>query len=39
MIADINNPGGSAMAQSEIPVMWDFTSASIRPGNPNEVGT
>jgi len=23
MIADINNPAGSAMAQTEIPVMWD----------------
>ena len=24
MITDINNPAGSAMAQSEIAVMWDF---------------
>ncbi len=23
MITDINNPAGSAMAQSEIPIMWD----------------
>lgn len=39
MITDINNPAGSAQAQSQMPAMWDFTSASIRPGNPNEVGT
>jgi len=39
MITDINNPGASAQAQSELPAMWDFTSASIRPGSPNEVGT
>jgi prepilin-type N-terminal cleavage/methylation domain-containing protein/prepilin-type processing-associated H-X9-DG protein len=24
-ITDINNPAGSAMAQSDIPLMWDFT--------------
>ena len=26
MITDINNPGGSAMAQSTIPIMWDIFS-------------
>ena len=25
MITDINNPAGSAMAQSELPIMWDIT--------------
>jgi prepilin-type processing-associated H-X9-DG protein len=30
MITDINNPAGSAKAQSELPVMWDYTSAAIR---------
>ena len=27
MITDINNPAASAMAQSELPVMWDIISA------------
>jgi prepilin-type N-terminal cleavage/methylation domain-containing protein/prepilin-type processing-associated H-X9-DG protein len=27
MITDINNPGGSAKGQSEIPYMWDWTVA------------
>lgn len=26
LITDINNPAGSAMGQSEVPVMWDITS-------------
>ena len=26
MITDINNPAASALAQSEIPVMWDALS-------------
>ena len=26
MITDINNPAGSAMAQSEVPVMWDWAA-------------
>ena len=30
MITDINNPAGSAQAQSELPVMWDYASANIR---------
>ena len=30
MITDINNPAASAMAQSEMPVMWDFTAANTR---------
>ena len=29
MITDINNPAGSAMAQSELPVMWDYTAGDI----------
>jgi prepilin-type processing-associated H-X9-DG protein len=24
MITDINNPAGGAMAQSTLPIMWDF---------------
>jgi prepilin-type N-terminal cleavage/methylation domain-containing protein/prepilin-type processing-associated H-X9-DG protein len=28
MITDINNPAGSAMAQSEIPIMWDHIEAN-----------
>jgi len=27
MITDINNPAGSAMAQSELPVAWDYCKA------------
>ena len=30
VITDINNPAGSAMAQSELPVMWDFLGANVR---------
>jgi prepilin-type N-terminal cleavage/methylation domain-containing protein/prepilin-type processing-associated H-X9-DG protein len=26
-ITDINNPAGAAMAQSELPIMWDFFSS------------
>ena len=29
LITDINNPGASAAAQSNIPVMWDIVSASV----------
>jgi len=29
MITDINNPAGSAMAQSEVPVMWDYVASDI----------
>lgn len=28
MITDINNPGGSAMAMSQIPVMWDIVNGN-----------
>ncbi len=28
LITDINNPAGSAMAQSELPVMWDYVQAN-----------
>jgi len=31
MITDINNPAASAMAQSEIPVMWDGIEGNIEP--------
>jgi prepilin-type processing-associated H-X9-DG protein len=33
MITDINNPAGSAMAQSELPVMWDYAQLEEQPGN------
>ena len=33
MITDINNPAGSAQAQSEIAIMWDYASAQIRTGS------
>jgi prepilin-type N-terminal cleavage/methylation domain-containing protein/prepilin-type processing-associated H-X9-DG protein len=40
MITDINNPAGSAMAQSELPIMWDVVSARVRDEqNSPEVGT
>jgi len=28
LITDINNPGGSALAQSDVPVMWDLIGSS-----------
>ncbi|MBI2422887.1 MAG: DUF1559 domain-containing protein [Candidatus Hydrogenedentes bacterium] len=28
MITDINNPGGSAIAQSELPIMWDIVASN-----------
>jgi prepilin-type N-terminal cleavage/methylation domain-containing protein/prepilin-type processing-associated H-X9-DG protein len=38
MITDINNPAGSAMAQSELPVMWDFAaSGAIRDFGPGTL--
>ncbi len=33
MITDINNPAGSAKAQSEIPVMWDLAWTTVDPVN------
>ena len=30
LITDINNPGAAEAAQSELPVMWDYTAAAIR---------
>jgi prepilin-type processing-associated H-X9-DG protein len=30
MITDINNPAGSAMGQSEIPVMYDYPSSNVQ---------
>ena len=33
MITDINNPSGSAKAQSEIPVMWDLAWTTSDPVN------
>ena len=40
LITDINNPAGSAMAQSEVPVMWDYIHWDIKdfshvPGGAN----
>ncbi len=40
MITDINNPAGSAMAQSEIPYMWDQVNDNVKdfhhvPGGAN----
>ena len=40
MIVDINNPGATALAQSELAVMWDFVSVKIEkfshiPGGSN----
>ncbi len=32
LITDINNPGASSKAQTEIHIMWDFVSAAVRPG-------
>jgi prepilin-type N-terminal cleavage/methylation domain-containing protein/prepilin-type processing-associated H-X9-DG protein len=40
MITDINNPAGSAQAQSSLPVQWDYATASIRDsGQENQHGT
>jgi len=30
MITDINNPGASAVAQSELPIMWDIVAGRVR---------
>ena len=30
LITDINNPAGSAKAQSNLPVMWDYCAAKTR---------
>jgi prepilin-type N-terminal cleavage/methylation domain-containing protein/prepilin-type processing-associated H-X9-DG protein len=35
MITDINNPAGSAQAQSELPVMFDISSAAVRKAYDN----
>lgn len=37
MITDINNPGASSMAQSEMPVMWD--SSQFRVLTPGGIGS
>ena len=29
LITDINNPGGSAVAQSEVAVMWDWIGGNV----------
>jgi len=31
LITDINNPAGSAQAQSELPVMWDYVGGALGP--------
>jgi prepilin-type processing-associated H-X9-DG protein len=39
MITDINNPAGSAQAQSEIAAQWDYATAAIRTsGQANQHG-
>jgi prepilin-type N-terminal cleavage/methylation domain-containing protein/prepilin-type processing-associated H-X9-DG protein len=30
LITNINNPAGSALAQSEVPVMWDVVASNVR---------
>ena len=37
MITDINNPGASAKAASELPIMWDETAVYGRPDTFNHV--
>jgi len=32
MVTDVNNPGGSAMAQSRVPAMWDTISTDVAGG-------
>jgi prepilin-type N-terminal cleavage/methylation domain-containing protein/prepilin-type processing-associated H-X9-DG protein len=32
LITDINNPGGAARSQSDLPVMWDMTQAQSKLG-------
>ena len=36
LITDINNPAASAIAQSELPIMWDYIEAGSE-GNPERV--
>ena len=39
MITDINNPAGSSVAQSALPIMWDMVSGRVRTnGNSPEHG-
>jgi prepilin-type N-terminal cleavage/methylation domain-containing protein/prepilin-type processing-associated H-X9-DG protein len=38
MITNINNPAGSAMAQSDLPIMWDVVAGRVRADVSNEVG-
>jgi prepilin-type N-terminal cleavage/methylation domain-containing protein/prepilin-type processing-associated H-X9-DG protein len=38
MITDINNPGASATAQSELPIMWDIVAGRVRENPANEHG-
>jgi prepilin-type processing-associated H-X9-DG protein len=33
-ITDINNPAGSAQAQSELPIMWDMVTGRVRDEGP-----
>jgi len=35
MITDINNPGASAVAQSELPIMWDIVAGRVRAEGAN----
>ena len=32
-MTDINNPAGSALAQSQVPVMWDLLSTEVSKFN------
>jgi prepilin-type N-terminal cleavage/methylation domain-containing protein/prepilin-type processing-associated H-X9-DG protein len=33
MITDINNPAGSSLGQSELPIYWDYSQFEEAPGN------
>jgi len=37
LITDINNPAGSAIAQSSVPVMWDVISGTNRGGQQAQI--
>jgi len=39
LITDINNPGGSASAQSTVHIMWDYTASNIGINTSNPEGT
>jgi len=39
LITDINNPAASALASSELPIMWDIVATPIKPGGSGEAAT